>query len=184
MPRRNRHRTGVRVVAVPGTVADVRLTCKDCEPGTKRPAPHPGPRCATHHRAHKAKAKRSAHDRRLKAVYGIDREFFDALLVAQDGACAICQRAKGISRQLSVDHDHNQAILDGHDEDKGCINCVRGLLCGTCNKMLGHLRDDPEAFGRAVTYLRYWPSKLSSVRTAAGGVSSGSLTPSASDAGE
>lgn len=136
-----------------------RLTCKDCPPDTKRPAPYAGPRCATHHRARRAVTKRAAHDRRLRQVYGIDREFYDALLIEQDGACAICGRARGIRKQLSVDHDHAQAALDGHPEDQGCPNCVRGLLCSPCNKMLGHLRDDPAAFQRAATYLSAWPSR-------------------------
>ena len=39
--------------------------CKDCEPGSKRPAPHPGPRCATHHRARRRAVSAAAHGRRL-----------------------------------------------------------------------------------------------------------------------
>jgi hypothetical protein len=92
-------------------------------------------------------------------MYGLTAEDYEALLFAQGGVCAICQVARGVSRRLSVDHDHKQAVLDGHDPDKGCKNCVRGLLCGSCNKMLGHLRDDPTAFERAATYLMYWPSR-------------------------
>lgn len=135
--------------------------CKDCEAEgrvNRRPVVKAG-RCATHNRARRAATKRAAHDRRLRQVYGIDRTTFDALLEAQGGVCAICQRARGISKQLSVDHDHAQAVLDGHEPDKGCRNCVRGLLCGTCNKMLGHLRDDPTAFERAAQYLSDWPSR-------------------------
>lgn len=135
------------------------LTCKDCAPGTKRPAPHPGPRCATHHRERRRQTRADAHGRRLGLIYGITAEFYAALLAVQGGVCAICQRARGVSKRLSVDHDHAQAILDGHDEDKGCPTCVRGLLCQSCNKMLGHLRDDPEAFVRAALYLNYWPSR-------------------------
>lgn len=143
-----------------------RLTCKDCPPGTKRPAPHPGPRCATHHRARRAVSRKAAHGRRLELVYGIDAEFYEALLLVQGGVCVICERARGVYKRLSVDHDHNQALLDGHAEDKGCRNCVRGLLCGTCNKMLGHLRDDPAAFQRAATYLSDWPSRRVPTATA------------------
>jgi hypothetical protein len=171
MPRRTRPRAGVRVVAVQAPVADVRVArCKECPPGgTRRPAPHPGPRCATHHRARRAATRKAAGDRRRTLVYNISPEFYAALLFVQGGACAICQRARGVSKSLSVDHDH--ACCDG---PTSCGNCVRGLLCSTCNKMLGHLRDDPEAFDRAVTYLRYWPSKLPSVRSAAGAARSGS----------
>jgi hypothetical protein len=92
-------------------------------------------------------------------VYGITDVFYEALLFVQGGSCAICQRARGVYKRLSVDHDHAQARIDGHDPEKGCAQCVRGLLCGTCNKMLGHLRDDPEAFRRASRYLSHWPSR-------------------------
>jgi hypothetical protein len=144
-----------------------RLSCKDCPPGSKRPAPHPGPRCATHHRERRRTTRKAAHGRRLEQVYGITAEDYEALLFVQGGVCAICQRARGVYKRLSVDHDHNQARLDGHDEDKGCRNCVRGLLCGTCNKMLGHLRDDPTAFERASQYLSNWPSRSAPTAKAA-----------------
>jgi hypothetical protein len=77
----------------------------------------------------------------------------------QNGGCFICIRAKGVRRKLSVDHDHEQARRDGHEHDKGCTNCIRGLLCQPCNKMLAHVRDEAEAFERAADYLRNWPSK-------------------------
>jgi hypothetical protein len=136
-----------------------RLTCKDCEPGSKRPAPYQGPRCATHHRERRAATKKAAHAKRIELIYGLTAEEYEALLQVQGGACVICERARGIQKKLSVDHDHQQAVADGHEPDKGCRNCVRGLLCGTCNKMLGHLRDDPAAFERAAEYLRNWPSR-------------------------
>lgn len=103
--------------------------------------------------------RETAKGRRLVATYGITADEYQRILDLQGGACAICQRAKGVRRSLSVDHDHAQAVKDGHDEDKGCPQCVRGLLCQPCNKMLGHLRDDPEACERAALYLRDWPSK-------------------------
>lgn len=150
----------------------VSAVCKDClaewvaeglAPGTrvarKRPAPHPGPRCATHHRARRTQTRSDSHARRLATVYGITAEFYRLLLAFQGGACAICARATGKTRRLAVDHDHQQAIKDGHDEDKGCPQCVRGLLCGTCNKVLGHFRDDPQAFVRGWKYLQHWPAK-------------------------
>lgn len=136
--------------------------CKDCItdglPGTRK-APYPGPRCASHHRTRLKLNRETAHGRRLTAVYGIDGERYEAILAIQGGRCAICIRATGLRKRLSVDHDHKQAVLDGHAEDAGCPMCVRGLLCQPCNRMLGHLRDDPEAFDRAAEYLRSWPSK-------------------------
>lgn len=137
-------------------------TCKDCKADDlplSRKAPYPGPRCATHHRNRIKLNRETARGRRLVTNYGIGEQDYQRILAVQGGACAICARAKGVRRSLSVDHDHAVALDDGHEVDKGCPNCVRGLLCQPCNKMLGHLRDEPEAFERAAEYLRSWPSK-------------------------
>lgn len=115
-------------------------TCKDCEPGVKRPAPYPGPRCATHHRARKKLLKEQNHARHIQVTYGITGEQYQRLLEAQEGVCFICRRANGASRKLAVDHSHVSGF-------------VRGLLCGPCNKILGHLRDDPGAGLRIANYL-------------------------------
>lgn len=148
----------------------MKPTCKDCaaegRPLTRK-APFPGPRCASHNRLRRRESRESAHGRRLVEVYGITPEDYEAMHAAQGGVCAICQRARGTTKNLSVDHDHAQAVRDGHDAKKGCPSCVRGLLCQPCNRTLGHLRDDPEAFERAASYLRLWPSR-SSLRRPAG----------------
>lgn len=137
-------------------------TCKDCAadglPLTRK-APYPGSRCATHHRQRIKMNRETARGRRLIKVYSITADEYARILAVQNGSCFICVRAKGARRSLSVDHDHAQALLDGHEHDKGCRECVRGLLCSVCNKMLAHARDDPEMFERAADYLRNWPSK-------------------------
>lgn len=56
-------------------------------------------------------------------------------MAAQDNACAICR--KPTTRVLSVDHDH--ACCPG---ERSCGECVRGLLCVMCNRMLTALEDD------------------------------------------
>lgn len=112
-----------------------------------RAAPHPGPRCTTHHRAKKRADKAKSAERRDKSVYGLMPGGYDELKRIQGGRCWICQRATGATRRLSVDHDH------ATDE-------VRGLLCRPCNSMLGHGRDDPEFFLRAMGYLENPPANL------------------------
>lgn len=120
--------------------------CKDCGGGT-RPAPHPGPRCATHHRERKADLREQSWERRLISTYGITAEEYWAIYKFQGGVCYICRRAKGTGRKrLSVDHDHETGY-------------IRGLLCGPCNlDVLGHLRDEPEAFLRGFDYLKNPPA--------------------------
>lgn len=83
---------------------------------------------------------RSMERRRRLAVYGLTPEHYDELVHAQDGVCAICQRAprKGV---LSVDHDHRTGK-------------VRGLLCGQCNMAIGAFTDSPPIMARAIEYLR------------------------------
>jgi recombination endonuclease VII len=122
-----------------------------------RPAPHPGPRCATCHRAVKKTRKRAAHETRTRRTYSITPEEYQALYEAQGGRCALCRRATGASKALAVDHDHS--CTEGHPVKQGCRKCVRGLLCSTCNRIIGHFRDDPDAFLRGNWYLTRPPAR-------------------------
>lgn len=126
-----------------------KRVCRDCKAeglNTRRAAPHPGPRCTTHHKVKlKAQktAKRAAH---ILRTYGITLEEYDAIYRHQGGRCYICQRATGARRALAVDHDHKTGY-------------VRGLLCKPCNRgVLGHLRDNPESLARATQYLQHPPA--------------------------
>lgn len=77
--------------------------------------------------------------------YGLSPNSYAALLIKQDNVCAICgcpetRIIKGTISTLSVDHNH----VDGR---------IRGLLCDVCNKVLGLLKDNPDLFRKAATYL-------------------------------
>lgn len=142
--------------------------CIDCVvefPNSKRPAPYPGPRCASHDRAKKRNRRLAAAVRRIEKTYGLTAEEYDALYAYQDGKCALCRRATGATKRLAVDHDHRQAVLDGHPHDTGCSSCVRGLLCSVCNDLVAHARDEA-AFGqRLYAYLQLWPVKRMRARS-------------------
>lgn len=120
--------------------------CKDCEPGSKRPAPHPGPRCATHWRIEQKRRKAANHDRRVQVLYGLEAGAYTRLKAAQGGVCAICCRANGAAKRLAVDHDHSNGE-------------VRGILCGPCNQLLGHGRDSIAFFQRVIDYLTNPPAR-------------------------
>lgn len=124
--------------------------CKTCIAEgveTKRPAPHPGPRCSTHHREVLAARKAAAHEKRIVETYGVTAEEYQAIYELQGGKCAICQRATGAKKKLSIDHDHDTGFS-------------RGLLCLPCNRnVLGHARDDIEFFERAIEYLKNPPAQ-------------------------
>jgi hypothetical protein len=112
----------------------------------KNGRPLPGPRCVTCHREALKARKASSHERRVQEVYGLAPGDYDRLYEAQGGTCAICRRARGIARKLAVDHDHRSGR-------------VRGLLCSTCNKILGHLRDDSSVAYGIYSYLTYYPAQ-------------------------
>lgn len=114
--------------------------CKDCGPKVNRPAPYPGPRCATHHRLFLRQQKARAHELMVARVYGLEGGEYARYYEAQGGTCAICQRANGRTKRLAVDHNHRTGV-------------VRGLLCGPCNQFVGYVGDNPQAFLRAAKYL-------------------------------
>lgn len=87
--------------------------------------------------------KRREHNRRsLLRKYGLTLERYEAMLVAQGHACAICQRHQtgSLHRQLYIDHDHRTGI-------------VRGLLCYRCNTALGQFGDDAAGLWKALNYV-------------------------------
>lgn len=57
----------------------------------------------------------------LKRLYNLTMEDYEAMVVAQDGKCAICRQP---DRELVVDHSHESLK-------------VRGLLCRHCNFIIG-----------------------------------------------
>jgi len=130
--------------------AHKRKRCIDCVDegiSTARKAPHPGPRCATHHRAKRVKRNSATREQRWQQVYSISAKEYWSIWDYQGGCCYICRRAKGTGkRRLSVDHCHETGI-------------VRGLLCQPCNRnVLGHARDDTEFFERCIDYLTNPPA--------------------------
>lgn len=79
----------------------------------------------------------------LKSKYGITQDDWDAMYVAQGGACAICRvpGRTGKSKKLSVDHCH-------------ATGRVRGLLCSICNSAIGSLGETPEQWEVVWKYLK------------------------------
>lgn len=92
----------------------------------------------------------------MERTYSITEAQYQALYEAQGGLCALCRRAKGTgAKRLAVDHDH--ACCPG---PVSCGECVRGLLCTSCNKgVFGHLRDEVAAFDRGKDYLLNPPAR-------------------------
>lgn len=95
-------------------------------------------------------------ERRVAAIYSLPPEVYKALLDAcpknDKGAplCMTCHKYKA----RAVDHDHK--CCKGKTS---CGKCVRGLLCGNCNTILGRQRDDAEVFLRQAEYLKNPPAQ-------------------------
>ncbi len=99
--------------------------CSECADGNVSEWRKNNPRAA----AAIAKKYRDAHRLEQQAYlrnrrWGLSSEENDLILKQQDGKCAICKKAKGISKALSVDHDHSTML-------------IRGYLCTRCNVRLG-----------------------------------------------
>lgn len=82
-----------------------------------------------------SKARRSA----LKKKYGLSWDQYQSMISSQSGACGICGKppSDGI---LRVDHNHETGV-------------VRGLLCDTCNRAIGLLKDCQRVLRSAADYV-------------------------------
>ena len=79
--------------------------------------------------------------------YGITLEEYNKRFDKQGGFCFICgnpettRTKEGISRRLSIDHDH-------------ATGQIRKLLCDSCNRGLGHFHDNIIVMERAIQYVK------------------------------
>lgn len=81
-------------------------------------------------------------ERALIRKYGISVAERDAMSLAQNGRCKICDgEPDGRWKKLHVDHCHKTGK-------------VRGLLCSKCNSGIGYFRDNPVTLTAAIAYLK------------------------------
>lgn len=86
-------------------------------------------------------------------------ERYEELLEQQDNLCAICKQNetvtyKGRVKSLSVDHDHSCCPRKRYL----CGQCNRGLLCTSCNSMIGFAKENTDTLNNAIEYLLQWKS--------------------------
>lgn len=82
------------------------------------------------------------HVKRIKR-YGLTPQNYDDFLKKQEGKCAICRlvpEESYMKRTFHIDHCHSTGV-------------VRGLLCQTCNLMLGFAKDNTNILREAIKYL-------------------------------
>jgi hypothetical protein len=78
----------------------------------------------------------------LRRKYRITIKEYEDMLSLQSGKCAICgtDKSGGRTDKMHVDHNHSSKE-------------VRGLLCSSCNQMLGYAKDNVRILKSAVVYL-------------------------------
>lgn len=78
----------------------------------------------------------------LRHLYGIEPAQYEAMLIAQNGLCAICRTNTlcGPGKRLHVDHC-------------AMTKRVRGLLCSNCNNGIGRFLHNPALLRLAAQYL-------------------------------
>lgn len=86
-------------------------------------------------------------EQHLKYKYGVSPEEFLEALESQNGNCAICEISlpdlfiyENRRRGYAIDHNHQTGEF-------------RGILCLSCNTLLGMAKDDPEILKEAILYL-------------------------------
>ena len=87
-------------------------------------------------------------DYKRKLKFGITLAQYNQMVKDQGGVCKICNKSEtAINKKtgkviaLAVDHCHK-------------TRRVRGLLCHSCNQMLGSSKDDCTILSRAIEYLQ------------------------------
>ncbi len=85
----------------------------------------------------------------IKYRYKMTQEEYAAQFEKQGGVCAICKRpptACRAKRRLCVDHNHK-------------TKNNRGLLCTSCNVILGRLENNPGPLEAFIRYVAEWKEK-------------------------
>ena len=94
----------------------------------------------------------------LLKKYNLTLARYFEILEAQDNACGnkVCGKPAPDPdtpgrRLFHVDHDHACCPGEG-----SCGRCVRGILCYSCNQLLGNARDEAGILRGAAEYLDRW----------------------------
>lgn len=78
----------------------------------------------------------------LKRNYKISLEDYNFIYESQKGKCAICGKdRKELKYDLAIDHNHTTGK-------------IRGLLCNSCNSLIGCAEDNKDIIQSAIDYLR------------------------------
>lgn len=86
---------------------------------------------------------------RIKKIYNLSPEAHSEMIMTQGNCCAICgdqfREKKTKHKHPCVDHDHKTGKL-------------RGILCSSCNLLIGYANDSEDVLEKAIKYLRKYSS--------------------------
>jgi len=102
-------------------------------------------RSAAHHKKHQARTnerQREYHHRvvKWKLIPGWNKALYFKKLEEQNRLCAIC---RVILKEPVRDHDHKTGL-------------ARGLICHSCNRLLGAASDNSQTLNSAIEYLEIY----------------------------
>jgi hypothetical protein len=95
-------------------------------------------------KAHPKRTKIKAKISHLKTRYGISLDDYQNMLDTQKNCCAVCFTA------LKENAKNKNLVHVDHCHEKGG---VRGILCRSCNLLIGHASDDVNILRAAIKYL-------------------------------
>jgi len=151
----------IEKIELPHRLSDVDVesltaNCSDCGDGVPVISNSTGTRCrewarelgrAKYHRdLERRRAYHREYHRRYK--FGLPKGGIEALLESVGWACEICSKTLDV-KSARLDHDHSCCPATG----RTCGECLRGILCNTCNTGIGMLGESPTIFAAALAYI-------------------------------
>lgn len=83
------------------------------------------------------------HGYSVESRYRMQKGEYARMLTRQNHSCLTCNRPEAdLRRRLHVDHDHRTGK-------------VRGLLCASCNRILGYCAENPQTLRHLAAYLEF-----------------------------
>ena len=127
-----------------------RNTCKDCRREVRRKSRQKKPEVYREQNVrYKASNPKVYRDTQYRSIHKISYEEYMAKIEAQNYMCKICGAEPKGERFWALDHDHRCC-----GKGRSCPKCQRGVLCQSCNKILGFAKDNIEVLEKAIEYLK------------------------------
>lgn len=110
--------------------------------------------------ANKEKLARNNKVFKLKTNFNLTPDQYSWLLSEQEAKCFLCKCSEskvdsrtGLPMALAVDHDHRCCSVS----NKSCGECIRHLLCSSCNLVVGKIESKPALIHRFADYIDLRP---------------------------